>query len=88
MAKYTNLLGEEVDTDEMKKARRKINPMVRAVGPGPEGMKCKHCRFLYAKEYARTYYKCEWRGDTNGPGTDHKINWPACSKFQKDEGNG
>lgn len=83
--KYTNLLGETVDTDELKKARRKINPMVRAVGSGPEGMRCKHCRFLYAKKYARTYYKCEWRGDTNGPGTDHKINWPACSKFQKEE---
>ena len=30
---------------------------------------------------AKTYFKCELRGITNGPGTDHRANWPACGKF-------
>jgi hypothetical protein len=80
--KYINLLGEEIDTDVELKKRRLINPMVTAQGKGPEGMKCKHCRFCYGKHYSKIYYKCEFRGDTNGPGTDHKVNWAACGKFQ------
>lgn len=61
------------------------NPCVLAYGPGPEGKRCKHCENLYAKRYAGTYYKCSFRGDTNGPGTDHRVNWRACGKFQERE---
>lgn len=83
--KYVNLLGEEVDTDEERKKHLKINPMVRAQGKGPEDKRCKHCKFLYRKQYSKTYFKCEWRGDTNGTGTDHKANWPTCGKFVESE---
>jgi hypothetical protein len=79
--KYTNVLGEEVDTGEVRKKQRAINPMVKAYGAGPTDKRCKHCRFFYRKRYSHTYFKCEFRGDTNGPGTDHKANWPACKKF-------
>lgn len=80
--KYTNLLGEEIDTDVEHKKHLKINPMVRAQGKGPQEYKCKHCKFLFRKTYSKTYFKCSFRGDTNGPGTDHKANWPTCGKFQ------
>ena len=83
--KYTNLLGEEIDTDEELKKIRKINPMVKSCGKGPEGKKCKQCKYIIRKEYSKTYYKCQWRGNTNGPGTDHKVNWPACGKFIEGE---
>lgn len=81
--KYTNLLGEEIDTDDARKNRLKINPMVRSLGKGPEEFKCKHCTFFYRKTRSKTYFKCSWRGFTNGSGTDHKANWPTCSKFKK-----
>lgn len=80
--KYTNLLGEEIDTDEEHKKHLKINPMVKACGKGPAEFKCKHCVYIIRKEYSKTYFKCQWRGNTNGPGTDHKANWPTCGKFK------
>lgn len=58
------------------------NPCVRAFGIGPEGMRCKQCVHLYRKHYSKTYIKCELRKNTNGPGSDHKANWPACGKFE------
>ena len=84
--KYINLLGEEIDTDEERKKHLKINPMTREYGKGPDDKRCKHCHFFYRKQYSKQYFKCEFRGDTNGPGTDHKANWPTCKKFiQSDE---
>lgn len=59
-----------------------INPCIRAYGRGPEDAKCKTCALLRRKHYAKTYIKCSLRRDTNGPGTDHKANWPACGKYQ------
>lgn len=57
--------------------------MLRRHGSGPEGKRCKHCAHIYRKEFAKNYYKCDLRGDTNGPGTDHRVNWPACGKFEE-----
>lgn len=79
--KYLNLLGEEIDTDQVHKKHLKINPMVRAFGNGPPEKRCKHCKFFYRKQYGHIYFKCVFRGDTNGTGTDHKANWPTCGKF-------
>ena len=60
------------------------NPCVRLYGPGPENTACKQCRLFLRKEgYSKTYFKCELRGNTNGPGTDHRANWPACARFVK-----
>jgi len=59
------------------------NPCVRVYGPGPENEICKHCRLLYPHHMAKTYYKCELREFTHGPGTDHRVNWPACARFIK-----
>lgn len=58
------------------------NPMVIKYGFGPEGCKCKECGFFYRKQYAKTYFKCQKRGNTNGEKTDHRANWKAC-KFYK-----
>ena len=57
------------------------NPCVRAYGPGPTGEKCKNCRLFVRIHKGNVYFKCELRGITNGPGTDHRANWPACKRF-------
>ena len=59
------------------------NPMVKTYGYGPEGKRCKHCSHLFKKQYAGTYYKCDLRFNTNGPGSDHRVNWSACGKFEE-----
>ena len=61
---------------------KKQNPMVRTFGLGPVERRCKECANFVAKGgCARTYYKCKLFGNTNGPGTDWRANWPACAKF-------
>lgn len=59
------------------------NPVVRLYGPGPEGARCKTCRHLYCREFANRYWKCPYHGDTRGPGTDHRVNWNACAKYEE-----
>jgi len=59
------------------------NPMVRAHGFGPEGTRCKTCRFIYSRTFAKKYYKCKFRGDTRGEGTDHQCNWDSCLYYEQ-----
>jgi hypothetical protein len=59
------------------------NPCRKVYGKGPDGKRCKQCVYIYAKSYSKTYYKCAKRPDTNGPATDHRVNWFACAKFEE-----
>jgi hypothetical protein len=59
------------------------NPCVRLYGFGPENEICKNCRLLFWHCCSRKYFKCELRGCTHGPATDHRANWPACGRFIK-----
>lgn len=58
------------------------NPCARLYGAGPAGMHCKDCALLYCHGRGKRYYKCRLRRHTNGPGSDHKVRWNACAKFQ------
>jgi hypothetical protein len=60
------------------------NPLRRLLGPGPEKARCKTCSHLYGKSFAKTYYKCDLRPNTGGPATDHRINWKACARYERD----
>ena len=62
-----------------------MNPCVRRFGLAEPAAKCKECRLFIRKHYAKTYFKCALRGDTNGPATDHRANWPACGRFVRAE---
>lgn len=57
------------------------NPCVRLHGLAEPAAKCKTCRLFIRKRYSKTYFKCALRGDTNGPATDHRANWPACGRY-------
>lgn len=63
-----------------------INPMLRLHGHGPAGARCKGCQHLTAKSRGeRTWYKCDLRMGTlhkTSPKSDHRMNWPACGKFE------
>ncbi|MFJ7841607.1 hypothetical protein ACIQXG_19425 [Lysinibacillus sphaericus] len=61
------------------------NPMVNVNGYGPEDKRCKHCKHLFARRYAGTYYKCGLRQNTNGAATDQRVNWKACSEYENRE---
>jgi hypothetical protein len=60
---------------------RPANPCVALYGPGPADQKCKACSHMYPNHCSKVYWKCSLRRHTNGPGSDHKRNWPACAQF-------
>ncbi len=61
----------------------KANPMLVAYGPGPEGARCGTCvQFDVQGGVAGRYFKCRLRGITSGPGTDHRVRWPACGRYE------
>ncbi len=82
---FGNEIPEKGPSGNWSIGGKRVNPMVYGYGPGPEGKKCKHCAHLGVKRMGNTYYKCTLRHNTNGPATDHRVNWPACSKFKEDE---
>lgn len=59
-----------------------VNPCIRFWGDGPQNTKCKTCIHLVVHKTGKTpYYKCDLRGITSGPGTDHRVNWQACARY-------
>lgn len=59
------------------------NPCIAAYGRDVMGRSCKFCTHLYAHKHSRVYWKCDLRKDTHGPGSDHRVNWPACGKYER-----
>ncbi|MCL6548897.1 MAG: hypothetical protein K6T30_08310 [Alicyclobacillus sp.] len=80
-------LGIEVPVDL---AKFDNNPMVRLHGYGPPNALCKSCKHIRRKTVysGKHYYKCEYRGNTNGPGTDHRLKWRACALFEERQNGG
>ena len=62
----------------------KTNPCIALYGAGPEDTTCKDCIHLrYPHNYPTRHWKCDLRKLTHGTATDHKVNWPACARYEK-----
>lgn len=49
------------------------------------GETCGTCTHAYRTQHGRrSYWKCDLVEETNGPGTDLRISWPACIRWQAD----
>ena len=48
-----------------------------------EGQVCRDCVNLISHKFDNTYYKCKLYGDSAGPGTDWRVRYPACGKFEQ-----
>ena len=60
------------------------NPCIAKYGQGPVGKQCKECvHLIRVGGHARDYRKCDLRRITQGKGSDHKVSWPACGRFEK-----
>jgi hypothetical protein len=85
-----DLFGETIKYEDPKGKRNKgggyiENPMHAVFGKN-ENERCKSCIHLVYKQYAKRYYKCELRGNVDkcSAASDHKVNWFACGKFEKE----
>jgi hypothetical protein len=71
--------------ERTKSGTPKTNPMLAFAGAGPEGKTCASCLHLFrVGGVAGRYYKCELRRVTGGPATDHRVRWPACSRYEEE----
>ncbi len=64
---------------------RSINPCLALYGNGPDNQTCKGCthlRYPIERNPAAKHWKCDKRRLTHGSATDHKVNWPACGKYE------
>jgi len=69
------------------KARQEGNPCLLTHGTGSVGQTCKGCVHLrYSQQYANRHWKCDLRKLTHGAATDHRVNWPACGRYEEREG--
>ena len=82
-----NFLGNEMKIDCLdEKFNAAIKNLVEIHNDmGPEGRRCKHCKFFFRNEMAKTYFKCEkvrkyWTG---GSKTDIKANAKSCRLFKE-----
>ena len=62
--------------------KQRLKNLMLIGGSGPEGKRCKHCKHLFVKRMGNKYFKCALRQNTNGPATDHRMNYQACWKFE------
>ncbi len=60
---------------------KRVNPLLRVYGPGPEGAICRDCVYLRAHQQSKRWYKCVLRAP-GGPATDHRVRWQACGRFE------
>ena len=60
----------------------RIGAMHRIYG-ATEGQRCRTCAHLVVKHWDKRYYKCDLNRDTNGAGTDWRVRWPACGKWEE-----
>lgn len=62
------------------------NPCLDVFGAGPDDARCTSCAHLELHNGgSQNYYKCNLWPITGGPGTDHRLNWPACAKYEGSE---
>lgn len=53
------------------------------IGSGPAGETCATCKHSYGLAGgSKTFYKCRLVKRTCGPGSDIRLKWPACARWQ------
>lgn len=63
---------------------KSIFGMVDFPGTGPQGETCGSCRHRVVRQLGKGYQKCQLKLKhwTHGAGTDIKVYFPACSKWE------
>jgi hypothetical protein len=58
------------------------HPMTKMPLREPRGETCGSCRHSIAHSVSKRYFKCNLVPITFGPGTDIRLKWPACVKWE------
>lgn len=52
------------------------------IGSGPKGETCRTCVHSYCRTFAKSYWKCDLVKATCGTGTDIRLKWAACARWE------
>lgn len=78
----TSLFGWEEPMKPQKAKRGQPKGNAAPIGSGPAGETCGSCKNAYCFEYAKRYWKCRLVKPTGGPGTDIRLKWAACARWE------
>ena len=81
MIKFGEILDEAAGKQQLLFGGECKNPCVNVYGY-MKGKKCRDCKHLFVRQYSKRYYKCGLRRNTASERTDHRVNWPACGKWE------
>lgn len=88
------LFGQKVEklSPDRRRTQQAVERMARGYHPWgnplrePRDKTCGECKHAFRKSYHdKTYWKCERKGCSAGPGTDLRKWWLACSEFKERE---
>lgn len=88
--KHSTVAGHAVSADQRRTMEREAlvdagwHPLTKLpllVGTGETCGDCDH--HVISPGNTRTYHKCDLAGVTRGPGTDLRVSWPACQRYQR-----
>jgi len=71
------IFGKHTLADAEKMAPRPTNPCLSLYGE-KLGYTCKNCKHLTGGRF----HKCDLRKMSQSATTDHRVNWPACKKWE------
>lgn len=77
-----SLFGWDQPMKPSKSKRGQPNGNAAPIGSGPAGETCGSCKHSYCVQYAKRYHKCRLVKATGGPGTDIRLKWAACSRWE------
>lgn len=81
----TGLFGWDQPMKPSKAKRGQAKGHAAPIGSGPAGETCRTCAHARCIKFAKTYHKCALVKPTAGPGTDIRLKWAACARWQKKE---
>lgn len=90
LTEYEHRAAQGALTDaERQRLKRRASAQPRGyaapIGAGPAGETCKSCTHARSSSYrsVKTYWKCALVKPTHGPGTDIRLKWAACARWEK-----
>jgi hypothetical protein len=86
-----NLFNEPIQASQKARAKtlaEKTHSGLIALYGKIEGKACRQCQNCQKKHYYAKAYVCGLMKRQTGPGTDWRVKWPACGKFQERGHNG
>jgi hypothetical protein len=75
-------------SDTQRRTARQRSLLAAGVHPATglalagNGETCGNCAHLTGHSRTRTYWKCDLVATTHGPGTDIRLGWPACIRWE------